>query len=214
MAQLLKLLSESRYTAKNTKEFTKKIRKQKIPKDYTMLSFAVGSLFTNVPLEDTINIILRRIYEKKDIITNIPKCETHELLYSSTKNVHFTFNNKIYIQIDGVAIGSPLGPVLANFFMVECETVLVPNLSNKISSWKLSVNDSICFVKKDFIKFFLDTLNNFHKNIKFTFEEEIDGTFSFLNVLLVRNNHYVVTTHYRKKTNTNIFSELEVIWTK
>ena len=98
--------------------------------------------------------------------------------------------------------------------MFEYGTVLVPNLSNKISSWKLSVNDSTCFVKKDLIKFFLDTLNNFHKNIKFTFEEEIDGTFSFLNVRLVRNNHYVVTTVYRKKTNTNIFSELEVIWTE
>ena len=45
--------------------------------------------------------------------------------YLCTKNVHFTFNNKIYIQNDDAAIGSPLGPVLANVFMVELETALI-----------------------------------------------------------------------------------------
>ena len=131
LAQLLKPLSESQYKVKNTTEFAKKIRKQKIPKDYTMVSFDVASLFTKVPLEDTIIIILRRIYEKKEIITDIPRCEIRELLYLCTKNVQFTFNNKIYIQNDGVAMGSPLGLVLANIFTVELETALIPNFSSK-----------------------------------------------------------------------------------
>ena len=43
LAQLLRPLSESEYAVKNTKEFTKKIRKQKIPKDYRMVSFDVAS---------------------------------------------------------------------------------------------------------------------------------------------------------------------------
>lgn len=73
LAQLLNPLSESRYTVKNTKEFTKKNRKQKIPKHYTVVPCDVASLFTNVPLENTINIILRRIYKKKEIVTDIPK---------------------------------------------------------------------------------------------------------------------------------------------
>ena len=107
MARLLKPLGESRYTAKNTKEFTNKIRKQKIPKDCTVVSFDVASLFTNVPLEDKINIILRRIYEKKEIVTNIYRCEMRELLHLCMQNVHFMFNNKICIQNDGVAMGSP-----------------------------------------------------------------------------------------------------------
>ena len=65
LAHLLKPLSGSRYTVKNTKEFTKKIRKQKIPKDYTMVSFDAVSLFTNVPLEDTMNIIEEFMKRKK-----------------------------------------------------------------------------------------------------------------------------------------------------
>ena len=145
------------------------------------------------------DLILRRIYEKKKIVTDIPRCEMRELLYLCTKNVHFTFNNKIYIQNVGVAMGPPLGPLLTNIFMVELETALITNLSSKLSSWRRLVDDSICFVKKDSIKFVLDTLNNFHKNIKFIFEEEIDGKIPFLDTLLVQNNDYIDTTVYRKK---------------
>ena len=38
-----------------------------------MISFDVTSLFTNIPLDKTIVIVLKRVYEKKEIITTIPK---------------------------------------------------------------------------------------------------------------------------------------------
>ena len=62
-----------------------------------------------------------------------------------------------------------------------------------------------CFVKKDCIKFVLDTLNNFYKNTKITFEEEIEKKIRFLDALLVRDNQYTVTTVYRKKANIDIY---------
>ena len=75
MGELLKPFGESRNTAKNTKRFTNKIREQKIPKDDTIVSFHVVSFVTNLLLEDAIKIILRIIHEKKEVVTNIPKCE-------------------------------------------------------------------------------------------------------------------------------------------
>ena len=44
------------------------------------------------------------------------------------------FNNKIYLENDSVAMGSPLDLVIANTFMVEFETTLIPNLTSKLSS--------------------------------------------------------------------------------
>ena len=58
------------------------------------MSFDVASLFTNVPSEEAIEIILKRIYINKEITTNIPKQEMKELLIFCTKNVQFTFNNE------------------------------------------------------------------------------------------------------------------------
>ena len=80
-----------------------------------------------------------------------------QLLYSFTKNEHFTFNNKIYIQNGDVAMGLPLRSLLANVFMAELETALITSLSSKLSSWRCFVDDSVCFVKKDSIKFVLHT---------------------------------------------------------
>ena len=53
-----------------------------------------------------------------------------ELLYLCTKNVHFSFNNEIYMQNEGVTVGSSLGPVLANIFVVVLERT-IPSRSNK-----------------------------------------------------------------------------------
>ena len=55
-------------------------------------------------------------------MTIFTKSEMKKLLTLCTKNLHFLFNNEIYIQIDGVAMGSPLGPVIAHIFMVDLKT--------------------------------------------------------------------------------------------
>ena len=57
-----------------------------------------------------------------------------KLLTICKKNVHFSLNNNIYIQIDGVGMGSPLGPVLANIFMVELESVSVSKLNDYVKN--------------------------------------------------------------------------------
>ena len=85
-----------------------------------------------MPLDKTIEIILERVYEKKEITTTIPKREMKELLYVCTKNVHFSFSNEIYMQNDGEVMDSPLEPVLANIFMVELERTAIQSLSDKI----------------------------------------------------------------------------------
>ena len=134
LAKLLSPLAQSNYTINSTKDLMIKIKNEKIPENYEMVSFDVKSLFTSVPLEHTIDIIIKRVYEKHEITTEFTKPEMKKLLTICTKNVHFSFNNNIYIQIDGVAMGSPLGPVLANIFMVELESVSVSKLNDYVKN--------------------------------------------------------------------------------
>ena len=205
LTNLLAPLGKSIYTITNTKEFVKYIQKQKVPDGYKMVSFDVVSLFANVPLEQTIEIIFKRIYINKEITTNIPKQEMKELLFLCTKNVHFTFNNQIYIQLDGVLMGSPLGPVLANIFMLELETSIIPNLNDKIKLWKRFVDDTYCFAKSEHTNNILLALNSFHQIIKFTVEIEKDDAILFLDVLIIRKVRKIETTVYRKKTCTDLY---------
>ena len=89
-----------------------------------MVSFDTVSLFTNVPLDTTIEIILKLIYDN-DINTSITKREMKELILLCAKRLHFTFGGKTYVQASGKAMGSPLGPMLSGIFMVELENNLI-----------------------------------------------------------------------------------------
>ena len=61
-----------------------------------MFSFDVKSLFPNVPLDCTFDIILQRIFDNQEIQTTMTKKERKELLILCTKNVHFTFGGKTF----------------------------------------------------------------------------------------------------------------------
>nr|CAH8860093.1 unnamed protein product [Trichobilharzia regenti] len=79
-----------------------------------MMSLGVASLFTNVPLLETVNYICDQLIER-NIDVGIPSEKVKELLLKCIMNVQFMFNNGFYRQVNGVAMGSPLGPMLAIF---------------------------------------------------------------------------------------------------
>ena len=166
-------LSRSEYTVKSTKQFIQDFKRLHVPGDnYKLELFDVSSLFTNLPLDYTIDVILRRVYTETEIETNITKKELKDLLILCTKNVHFSFKERLYLQKDGIAMGSPLGPVIAGIFMVELERNLLPTLSQYMTSWKRYVDDTISYVKVDCIENVLNTWNSFHsfhENISFTY---------------------------------------------
>ena len=163
------------------------------------------SLFTNVPLEYTIDVILRRIYDNKEVKSDIPITDMKTLLLLSTKNVHFTFNKETYQQIDGVAMGSPLGPIIAGIFIVELETNIVPTLSEHLCLWKHYVDDTLCYVKRGSIDIVHAAINNFYPNKDFTFEEQRSNMIAFLDVLLVCKASSIETAVFRKSTHTDLY---------
>ena len=89
-----------------------------------MVSFDVESLFTNIPLEECIDLAVNHISEgNPDIKLN--KSEPRSLFTTATTQTHFIFNGSFYDQIDGLAMRSPgLAPVLANFFMGHHEKLV------------------------------------------------------------------------------------------
>ena len=91
-----------------------------------MCSFDVSSLFTNIPSDETIQICLDKLNALPDP-PSLPRSVLKVLLEFATKKSHFIFNGQYYDQFDGVAMGSPLGPVLANIFMCHFEEKWVLN---------------------------------------------------------------------------------------
>lgn len=206
LAGILFPLTKNNYTITNTLDFINRIKGLSIREDEKMVSFDVSSLFSNVPLDFTIDLILKKVYDDNIINIKLKRDQLKELLELCTKQLHFSFNGEMYRQADGVAMGSPLGPVIANIFMSELENELVPQLGEKMSLWLRYVDDTFTVLGENEVINIKAILNNFHPNINFTHEIEIGSTISFLDVKVTRNNaNNFSTSVYRKQTDTNVY---------
>ena len=78
------------------------------------------SLFKNIPLSLTIKLV-DDLIERCQSYLNISEKDLTSLFNLATCETHFLFKGKFYDQINGVAMGSPLAPVLANLFMGHYE---------------------------------------------------------------------------------------------
>ena len=82
-----------------------------------MASLDVESLFTNIPLKETINNCVSDLHNKNLYNGKLNKSDLFKLLKRATSESSFILDFLLYKQIDGVAISSPLGPTLANAFL-------------------------------------------------------------------------------------------------
>ena len=78
-----------------------------------MASLDVESLFTNIPLNETIDICIESFFENTDLIKGLTKEDLKKLWTLATSESLFMFNEKFYKQVDCAAMGSALGPTLA-----------------------------------------------------------------------------------------------------
>ncbi|CAF4860100.1 unnamed protein product [Rotaria socialis] len=214
LSQILSTIIEKKNMIRDSFDFLKEVRT--LSKDFSkhrMVSFDVSSLYTNVPINETIEIILNSLYVIQPIPPIMKRDDMKELLIFATKNSHFLFDGKVYDQIDGVSMGSPLAPLLAEIFLQEFErknSSLLQELG--IVYWKRYVDDTFVLLSSQFTtKHVCAELSKCHPSIQFTSEEEDPTTLTlpFLDVLVRRKpGADFQTCMYRKPT----FSGLMTKW--
>ena len=127
----------------------------------------------------------------------------------ATKESYFIFNGLLYKQIDGVAIGSPLGPSLANAFLSYHEKNWLNNCSQEFKPvfYRRYVDDIfILFKSNDHLTYFQNFLNFSHINMSSSIEREKENKLSFLDVEIIREQGKFITIIYRKPTFSGVYS--------
>ena len=203
---LLDKLTFNHFSIKNSYLFLKDILSQNPSK--FMASFDITSLFTNVPLLETIDLITGTLFRTDtDTFYDMDKQTFTTILNLATLDSYFFFNNTIYKQVDGVAMGSPLGPTLANIFMVALEKTIFDKcpVEFRPSFYRRYMDDTFAlFDHPQQAELFLNFLNTLHPNISFTFELEKDKCIPFLDMLITRSVDGFHSTVYRKDTFTGL----------
>ena len=99
LVPLIEPITKNNFTVKNSFEFSKEICEQN--PEYFMASLDVESLFTNIPLEETIKICCDSLYKNQELLCNISKSQFEKLLRAALSNNYFLFDGIIYQQVDG-----------------------------------------------------------------------------------------------------------------
>ena len=140
------------------------------------------------------------------------KGEFKRLMEYATKEMVFLYNGSYYKQIEGVAMGSPLGPILSNIFLCYHEKRWLDNCPYEFKPMKYLryVDDTfVLFWNESDADEFQKYLNAQHPNIKFTVEKEQNNTLPFLDVQVTRMDEEFVTGTYRKPTFSGIYSNYQ-----
>ena len=199
-----------------------------------LVSYDVVSLFTNIPVDETIQLIVNRLYPPTPGVkvrdqkwNGITRLVMKRSLIWCLCNQTFQFNGILYKQIDGCAMGSPLAPLMADIFMnhvLESKitdrtqqhlNVLFVNYRSGTSEFQECrlnffgryVDDNLAaFDNRQDAEYFLKYLNSLHSHITFTMELEIEGTLPFLDILITRGESNISTTVFRKTTHSGVYS--------
>ena len=189
----LQPLPYNEFTVHDALDFAREITKAKIKQGDVLVSYSVSSLFTSIPLDETIELLADKAFCNNwfnlSYDLKISKNDLIELLTIATKEQLFQFDGQLDEQIDGVAMGSPLGPLLANFFMCNIEDIL-----------QVNENDA---------RQFLQDLNQIHPSLKLTMELENNGVLPFLGIQLINKSPNIKTKVYVKPTSTGLLLHYE-----
>ncbi|XP_071440799.1 uncharacterized protein [Hetaerina americana] len=184
---------------KNSAHFIEILKGVTISKNDIMVSFDVSSLFTNVPIQDSVDTV------KELTSAGFPE-DFPEMVEYCLRNSYFLWNEDFYEQREGATMGSPLSTVIANLYMEKFEKSAIETYSKKPKLWLRYVDDTFVIWQHGTkeLNDFLRHLNNQHRAIQFTMELEKNKQIPFPDVLVKRKEdgslgHAV----YRKATHTD-----------
>ena len=165
-----------------------------------VISFDVSSLYTNVPVQEAIDLCTDMLYSGDHELPSVDKETFKELLQLCTCNVLMQTHDGFYRQVDGLAMGSPPAPLLANGWLSRHD----PKIMDDAKVKERYMDDILRSIRASEIQQKLDEINQLHPSLKFTIETDVDGKLPFLDMLIIREGRSLSSTWYNKPTDTGL----------
>ena len=191
---------------KNSTHFVEIVKDLKLEDDDVMISFDVKSLFTNVPITESLHVISKML-EADDTLderTILTSDRIVEMLEKCLRSTYFSYKGVFYEQREGAAMGSPVSAIVANLYMEFFEQLAIESSPVRPRVWLRYVDDTYCILKRGMESQMLDHLNGIRPEIQFTMETEKDGKLPFLDCEVMRKKEGGLSISvYRKSTHTD-----------
>lgn len=185
------------FNVKDSFQFVERIRNIDVPDGYKMISLDVVSLFPNIPRDLALEII-NEMWDSINTHTNINNTLFMSIVKFCLETSYFTYDGQCYSQIDGMPMGGPLSPIIADIVMDYAISKILTKIPENIICLTKYVDDIFCLVPEDKIGDILCAFNNFHNKLQFTVEVEREGGLAYLDTYILRTNNKLETLWYKK----------------
>ena len=189
ISKYLKPLTKNEFVINNTQYFTAMLNNVPVSEEEEDVSYDVESLFTNIPLKDTIDFICEEIYVHKKLEPICRKSIFKKLLYKLTTESTFSATGKLRKQIDGISMGGTLSVTLSDCFMNKMEKGII--LPLKLKFYRRFYRRR----NKNEPDELFSKMNSYHPNIKLT--NEINPS-KFLDTKIARNKNKIKCFSHHK----------------
>ena len=184
----------------STQSISESLKSVELEEDEVIVSFDVTSLYTNVPVHEAIDICTELLFSGKYQLPPVNKNTFKTLLTISSSNVLMLAHDGYYRQRDGLAMGIPPAPPLANGWLSQYD----PRIKGDAKLFSRYMDDIIRSILKDRIESKLLEINSIHTSLKFTIEKEQNASLPFLDMKIIRENGRLESTWYTKPTDTGL----------
>ena len=186
---------------KDTTHFINLIEGIELAPTDLLVTIDVSALYTSIPHNEGL-LAMNKLLEEHQVDT-LHRTFLCRLAYHILTKNYFSFNNEIYHQIQGTAMGTRMAPSYANIFMHQLETNILTQLNLKPDYWFRYIDDifTIWPHGEEELQQMITIMNHFHHAIKFTHSYDFN-TIPFLDTLVCRDNKIKIYTKlYHKPTD-------------
>ena len=171
-----------------------------------MVSFDVTSLYTTIPIDQSL-LVMEDLLQHDDKLadpTPLSPNQILDLVNILLQTTYFKFNDQIYQQTDGAAMGGPTSAIVSEIYMQALEMTAITTADHPPKVWERHVDDVFSVIQRIYLQELLHQINSLHSQTQFTKEEEKDSILPFLDTLVQRNPDKTRSVKVHKKpTHTN-----------
>ena len=175
----------SAHHVRNSQDFAQYIKSQCLSGTEILMSFDVVSLFTRVPTDLAVQVYRERLENDPSLSqrTSLNTDDICSLLSLYLEATYLMFEGRVYQQVHGTAMGSPVSVVVANLVTENIECSALATFYTPPHFWRRYVDDTCTALPRDLVDPFHEYLNSIDPHIQFTVERESRGQLPFLVVL-------------------------------
>ena len=192
------LVGNTPHHLKDSMDLVKKLRDVKLPSNYTLCSFDLCDMYTNIPQGRAMELLRDKLEADPDLSKRTPirKNDILALVKLDLDLAYFRWKGEFYKQKKGFGMGKSTSSPMSDIYMEDFEAAALSNYptgddttspSDIILFWVRKADDTLTAIRNDHIQPLHDYLNSIHPDVQWTKEVEKEGRIAMLDVTIIRN---------------------------